>query len=541
MVIPKKKPTGDVPVIGKKGVANFVPPGSPKQQPLNVVKHDAIDVNTHPATGAPIEAEKANSLTAEVLSGSAGSIFSKMKFVACEGRIFAIIDKHGQPVARPIEDKRVKKQINEIAMQSSGDYKRSDLKGLIEDIKGIAEDHAEQLPVYHRYAPLSSGRVGVEIALHNPTGDRIEVSCTGRRVVEIPSKTAFTDSMITQPLPNPAEQGDIAALNEIVNLDDQQFKLFIGWLMYTMSLPKVEGSKYVFLVINAGQGSGKSFLAKIISKLIDPNTLGIKALPRSERELGLIMAVTHVACFDNARTLSNKQSDRLCQISSGATDITRQLYTDGDLFVTRLHGAIVLNGIHDLITQSDLAQRCMTFHLKKISNSQIRSEGELLKAFDDAHPEIFAYLLDLMVDVFKALPDVKVLRRERQIDFCKWLAACEVAMKLEPGELQNAYANNLKESQLDTLLGNSLAVALIDYVESLSPKAEWQGTPHELLTELVQSSEFSSRNAYDFPANAIALSKRLRGLKASLLTQGFEVEFSRGKERRISITNHNLY
>lgn len=353
------------------------------------------------------------------------------------------------------------------------------------------------------------------------------------------SKTIFRDSNIPQPLPRPAEKGDISVLEEVINLDGLQFKLWIAWVLYTMSLPKVRGSKYVFLVVNGDQGSAKSFLSYITSRIIDPNTLGIKALPKSEKELGLILECTHVGCFDNNRTLSNNMSDRLCQISSGATDIARQLYTDSELHITTLHGAVVLNGIHDLITQSDLAQRCLVFSLKPIPKGKIRSEAELLSAFENAHPRIFAYLLDLMVEVFKALPDVKPIHEERQIDFCRWLAAVEVAMNLNTGLLQKAYSDNLREVQLDTLHGSTLASAVLTFVETIGNKGFWQGTPQQLLEKLEDACGFDTRYTRDFPSNPIAMSKRLRGLKASLLTQGIEVQFGRGKERHITIVNHN--
>jgi hypothetical protein len=64
------------------------------------------------------------------------------------------------------------------------------------------------------------------------------------------------------------------------------------------------------------------------------------------------------------------------------------------------------------------------------------------------------------------------------------------------------------------------------------PEGKWSGTPTELLQALNLRTGGNSR---DWPQSHISLSKRLRSLKAGLRRQGIDVEFGRGKERRITI------
>lgn len=531
---------GELPVFEKKGIANISPPRCTQRAIEKSVEHGASEAIVTPPRASSSPGDKGIPVVEIEERGISVKIYKQIVCVVHESLVYIVFDTRGYRKAIPISDKKARRYIFNLAERVDKDFKRSELKSVIDDIMALAEEFSEKEPVYHRYAPLSSGGIGIEIDLCNPSGDRIEVNCDGWKRVELPSSTIFRDSALSTALPYPAEARDIKALREIFHLDEVQFKLLVAWLTYTMSNAKVRGSKFVHLIINGDQGTGKSFLSYIISRIIDPNILGIKALPPSERELGLILVCTHVGCFDNTRTLTNKMSDRLCQISSGATDISRQLYTNGDLHLTVLHGAVVLNGIHDIVVASDLAQRSLTFHLKKIPSNQIQSESVLLQKFESAHPSIFAYLLNLMAAVFAELPKVEVVTPERMIDFSRWLAAMEKVQCLEPGFLQNAYSENLKEAQLDTLQGSTLASVVLSFVESIGSKGFWQGTPQQLLDELEAISGYDTRFTRDFPSNPIAMSKRLRGLKASLLTQGVEVQFGRGKERHITIVNHNL-
>lgn len=452
-----------------------------------------------------------------------------------------IVENWGvNPTAAIVNSKKGNRIIWRAVLKLNPKAMRSELKAIIEDMIAYAEDFAPKVTTYHRYAPLKDGQIGIEIFLNNPAQDRIRVTASGYEVLSEPSEIIFRQVSISEPLPYPANSKSVSVLKELLNLDDLEFMLLVAWLTYTMSLPKAPGSKYVFLVINGDQGTGKSFISRIIQKVVDPNALGIVSMPSKIEDLGLIIRDTHVACFDNNRTFSNKQSDKFCQISTGASEAKRQLYTDGDLHVTRLHGAVVLNGINDLITQSDLAQRCLTFNLNRIPDVDIKSEAQMLRIFDQAHAEIFAYLLNLMTEIYYQLPEVLVIRQERQIDFCKWLAALECVRRLPVGELQNAYSDNLKETQLDTLQGSTLASAVLSFAENIGNEGFWKGSPQQLLDKLEDACGFDTRYTRDFPSNPIAMSKRLKGLKASLLTQGIEVQFGRGKERHITIVNHSL-
>jgi hypothetical protein len=92
----------------------------------------------------------------------------------------------------------------------------------------------------------------------------------------------------------------------------------------------------------------------------------------------------------------------------------------------------------------------------------------------------------------------------------------------------------LSQGQLDSLLENLLAAAVVEFAED-EVTDTWSGTPSELLAKLNSRAARGTQRSRDWPQNAIALSKRLVPLQASLLTQGIQVDLSRGKERNITI------
>jgi hypothetical protein len=228
-------------------------------------------------------------------------------------------------------------------------------------------------------------------------------------------------------------------------------------------------------------------------------------------------------------------ADMLCVAATGGAITSRQLYTDDGQQVIRLHGALVLNGIHSFVNQPDLAQRCLTIQMKTMPKEMRQSEADISREFEADLPFIMRGMFDLIAAVLLHLPTVKVISPERMLDFVKWLAAMEIAQGVPAGAYQSAYSHSLNQGQLETLMDNSLAACILELAESLKGK-EWSGTPRDLLVELIQIASIDTQKSRDWPQNPISLSKRLIPLQAGLLTQGVSVQLHRGKHRTITIS-----
>ena len=318
--------------------------------------------------------------------------------------------------------------------------------------------------------------------------------------------------------------------------------LLIAWITYTISLPKVSTSNYVILVLQGDQGSGKTSLCNnVLRNILDPNLIGVQVIPSNNKDLAIAAKNAHVLYYDNVRTITQSISDLLCITATGGALSSRELYSDSGQQVLQLHVATVLTSIHSFVDQPDLAQRCLPIDLLTIKGNARKSETTIVNELQKDLPAIMRGVFDLIARILKQLPNAEVTNPERMYDFSRWLAAYEKADGVPSGTYQLQYSDAINQGQLDSLMDNPLAAAVLVLAKSLRDHTPntWSGTPTELHSALRNIVKVETTRSKDWPRNPISLSKRLKPLKASLLTQGVEVEFSRGVDRQITITTTN--
>lgn len=407
-----------------------------------------------------------------------------------------------------------------------------DLRDINDHLIALAESLSETRDVYYRVAPVPGG---VEIDLGNRDHTRVRVTAGRVEVRADGSDTLFYRTATMQALPTPAESGDVRRLSRFLNISGLDRCLLIAWLSYTLGHPKLAMNTFIILVLFGDQGTGKSFLARLILALVDPNSLGLQTFPRDERDLAIAAAQAHVLCYDNLRQIKPLMADRLCAAASGANFSTRRLYSDDDQVILRLHVALVLNGIHAFADQPDLAQRCLFLTMRSLEEMERRDEATMASEFEAELPCIFRGLLDLMANIFANLPSAEIMHPERVIAFCRWLSAMEQADGVPSGSYQEAYSIALKNGMLESLLEDPVAAAILNLVDGERVK-EWSGTPEELYATLDATVTRRTQWSREWPANEIGLGKRLKSLTAAFKRQGVDVRKHRGRERRYTIT-----
>src|SRR5215472_5141333 len=236
----------------------------------------------------------------------------------------------------------------------------------------------------------------------------------------------------------PFLNGSIEALAPFLNLaSENDFVLVVAWLLGALRA----GGPYPVLAIAGEQGSAKTALSKLLRALIDPSVAPVRALPRDERELFIAASHSHVLAFDNLSGLPPWLSDTFCRLTSGAAFSTRRLFTDQDEILFAAARPIILNGIEDIITRPDLADRAILLMLGAIAERQRRPEHALWREFELARPHILGALLDAAAHGLRMLPHVRLKRLPRMADFALWATACESAFR-PAGTLEAAYSNN---------------------------------------------------------------------------------------------------
>jgi hypothetical protein len=195
-------------------------------------------------------------------------------------------------------------------------------------------------------------------------------------------------------LPLPARGGSIEALAPFLTLPDRNDFVLVGsWLLGALR----GGGPYPLQGKSGEQGSAKTVLSKLLRALVDPSVAPVRALPREERELFIAANNGHVMAFDSLTSLPAWLSDTLCRLTSGGAFALRRLYTDQDEVLFTAARPVILNGIEDVITWPDLADRAILLTLAPITEAQRRPERTLWKEFEFARPQILGALLDAAV------------------------------------------------------------------------------------------------------------------------------------------------
>ena len=174
---------------------------------------------------------------------------------------------------------------------------------------------------------------------------------------------------------------------------EKDYVLLIAWMLSALRQQRT----YPVLVLMGEQGTAKSTLSKMIRALVDPNFSPTRSLSKNEQDLLIAAKNSHMVAFDNASNLSDWQSDALCRLSTGAGLSTRSLYTNVDEVLFAGSRPILLNGINDFVTKSDLADRSIFLRLPVIDGTSRRTDEDLWADFDRHAPTIFAGLLDALV------------------------------------------------------------------------------------------------------------------------------------------------
>ena len=270
---------------------------------------------------------------------------------------------------------------------------------------------------------------GLDGRLYLDLGDEtwraVEIDATGWRVIDNPP-VRFRRAAGMQPLPMPVPGGSVEALRSFLNVQsDTDFVLVVAWALACLR----NRGPYPVIVLSGEQGSAKSTFSAILRALLDPNTAPLRALPREDRDLFIAASNGHVLAFDNVSGLPAWISDTLCRLATGGGFAVRQLYTDQDEVLFDAARPVILNGIEDIVTRPDLADRAVFLTLEPIPEERRRPGGGTVggvRGRAPAHPGRAARCR--WCEGLKRLPETRLEKLPRMADFALWATACETAL-----------------------------------------------------------------------------------------------------------------
>lgn len=332
-------------------------------------------------------------------------------------------------------------------------------------------------------------------------------------------KTPFRRTKFTGELPNPVRGGNIDLLRKYLTCTDEDFILVVAWLVgcYNPLGP------YPILILQGTQGSGKSTQSQLLKRLVDPSVGNIRTLPKDEFNIMLQANSNWLLTYDNLSGLDHRISDTLCRLSTGGSISTRQLYSNDEEVMFSAKRPILLNGIDDITTRGDLADRSILILLNSIRADRRITEKEYWEEFNRDYPYILGAILDLVTSSLRNFDGIELENPPRMADFAKWASACEVKAGFTKGSLITALHRNKSEMINITLENDMFISGLIKFMED---KSEWVGGLQDLLRLVRVCVEIHDSRSHNFP-NHNKVKDRLSRFSTQLQSKGIYFEHKR--------------
>jgi hypothetical protein len=379
------------------------------------------------------------------------------------------------------------------------------VKRYIDHLETLAlSEESTERDVHVRVA-CSAGRVYVDLA--GAKWQVVEITGFGWRVTtDPPVRFIRTPEML--PLPVPEAGGSIETLRSFINVrDDDDFVLLVGWLLHALR----NSRPHPPLVLSGGEGSAKSTLMAMLMALIDPNAQPLGGLPRTERALRAGAEGRYLVPYDNVSEMTRQISDALCRNGTHP---------------------VIINGIVDVVTHPDLADRCLFITCDSIPDDRRRTEAKIWTEFGKEHARLLGVLCDAVARGLATLPNMQLEGLPRMADFSEWVAACETEF-WPAGTFATAYASNRAEAAERLIETDPLVLGVQLFMAN---RTTWTGSATKLYVALAPTFEAAKGKV---PITPRDLGAKLRNAKPRLNKIGIGVEFhleGRKRDRIITIS-----
>ena len=424
--------------------------------------------------------------------------------------VFATDNETGE--TRRLESRAFKDWLLAGFYQTTGKSARDQsLREALGTLAGLGRHSGEEYAVYIRVAG-SGGVYYVDLA--EPERNRVVKIEAGRWEITSNAPVRFIRTESMQPLPEPQQGGDIAALWQIANIQGADRMLVLAWLCECLR----PDTPFPVLELLGEQGSAKSTAQTALRRMIDPNSCNLRGAPKAVEDVFVSAGVNWLVSFENISHLTCPMQDAMCVLATGGGFAKRKLYSDADETVIKVNRPIVLNGISASITAQDLIDRTLTIETPVIT---ARVEvGDLWKQFEDNHGSLFGALLDIMAKALQILPTINLAPedRPRLVEFVRFGMAIAEASGTRGADFLNHFNEARKESIARTIDASPVASALLDWFDARD-KREAKMTCKDILAEL---ERFRPQGTDAWPRSGKGLSDAMRRAAPALRTLDIE-------------------
>lgn len=394
---------------------------------------------------------------------------------------------------------------------------RNALADAITTLSSLAKHRGERRDVH-----LRTGTHGAGLAIDPGRDDwhMIEITADGWQWCANPPMFRRTSAM--GKLPEPGAP-DFSRIWRYLNVAEEHRVLVAGWMLAALR----PTGPFPILFLAGEQGTGKSTAARVLRKLIDPSASLLRAPPKDVQDLLIGALNGWVLALDNLSYLGPQLSDGLCRIATGGAISGRTLYTNAEETLIEVQRPAIVNGIEDLATRPDLAERGLHVDLDVIESRL--PESEFWRGFDNDAPHIFGAILAGIAASIRDHTTIQLGRLPRMADFAQWAAAGIGPLGFTADEFMTAYRDNQNIGMGAGVDSSPVGRVLLEWIRN---RREWAGTAANLLSALEGFADESTRRSHAWPKSPRGLSGAIKRLAPALRIQGIEVEQDRSAQAR---------
>ncbi len=393
--------------------------------------------------------------------------------------------------------------------------------------KPISKDGVKQVlavlsakALYDNQTPL---KLSTRIAEHDETfwydltnaqWQAIKITKDGWEVVYNPP-ILFNRYRHQTPQSIPKKGGNINKILDYVNIKENK-TLFLCWLV-SCFIPNIP---HAANIISGEKGAAKSTATGLLKNLIDPSALDTLTLQNDQRTLAVNLQHHWLLPFDNVSFINEEVSDTLCRAITGGGIQQRKLHTNSEDTIFTFQRCVIINGIHNVATRADLLDRSILIELLRITDGERKELSEIIANFEADKPDILGGIFDTLVKAIALFPTIKLQNLPRMADFARWGYAIGEALNEGSGQVfLDEYTGNRQIQNEEAIANDPVATLIVEFMKN---RQEWAGlysVLYRLLADIAEDNGINAKHK-SFPANAVALSKRIKAIKSNLENVG---------------------
>lgn len=356
---------------------------------------------------------------------------------------------------------------------------RDQPKIVLETLRARVQRHGNVIPLELRTAFDTDGNIWYDLGK-----SAVRITPDGWKIDVYPP-ILFVRNYTQRSQVLPETGGTIWELFDFVNVKSREDKLLLIAFLTAALIPEINKP---ILALSGPAGSGKSECTKVLKNLMDPTIPPSLPPISSTDELDRLAQTSAVMAFDNLTTMNQRVATHFCSLATGCGVRIKKLYTNRFIIFEAIRPLIV-NGISQVITQSDLLTRAVPIELSPIEKRI--EDFELRQKFNEARPRILGAMFDLLSKALKIYPTIKHTNWPRMGSFVKWGCAITAALGKDytSETFMEAFAKveNLQHSE--ALSANPFADAITWYMQD---KDTWVGTAGQLMEVLESETQLEN-------------------------------------------------